>query len=172
LRIFPTRRLFLSGFVLALLLLDPRPAFPADSPPANPHAYFQQPAQCTRCHLYTGSKPDPDRIAASSVEFCQECHRPEERRRTHPLKVQPAGRSRDTKIPPEYRLGDGEHLICLTCHSAHGPYASTVRAFAGQQPMNAGEAGAIPYYKTFFLRRSNPEAKGFETLCAGCHKAP
>lgn len=169
-RIFPTRLLFLSGFVLASLLPGPRPAFPADSPPANPHAYFQQPAQCTRCHLYTGSKPDPDRIATSSVEFCQECHLPEERRRTHPLRVHSGGRMRATKIPQDYRLGDGEHIICLTCHSAHGPFVSDVKAFAGQAPI--GEPGDSPYYKTFFLRRLNPAGDGFEALCAGCHKAP
>src|SRR5512134_124795 len=170
LRIFPTGRLFLSGFVLASLFLVPRPAFPADSPPANPHAYFQQPAQCPMCHYYTGAKPDPDRIATSSIEFCLGCHLLEERHRTHPLRVHPAGRLRATKIPPDYRLGDGEHVICLTCHSAHGPFVSNVRAFAGQAPV--GAPGDTPYYKTFFLRRLNPASEGFETLCAGCHKAP
>ena len=170
LRIFPARPLFLSGLLLASLLLVPRPAFPADSPPANPHAYFQQPAQCPRCHLSADSKPDPDRFATSSIEFCLECHLPEQRRRTHPLRVHPAGRRRDTKIPPDYRLGDGEHVICLTCHTAHGPFVSDIRAFAGQPPI--GAPGDSPYYKTFFLRRSNPAGEGFEALCIGCHKVP
>ncbi len=169
-RFVPARPFFLSVFLMAALLLVSRPAFPTVPPPENPHAYFQQPAQCPRCHLYTGSKPDPDRFATSSVEFCLECHLPEERRRTHPLKVHPAGRIRETKIPPDYRLGDGEQLICLTCHSAHGPFVSNVRAFSGQAPI--GVPGDSPHYKTFFLRRLNPAGEGFEALCGGCHRAP
>ncbi len=170
LRIVLARPLFLSGFLLATLLLVPWPAFPTVPPPANPHAYFQQLAQCPRCHLYTNSNLDPGRISTSSADFCLECHLADERGRTHPLKVHPIGRVRGMKIPPEYRLGDGEHLVCLTCHSAHGPYASTIRAFAGQAPI--GAPGDPPYYKTFFLRRSNPAGKGFEALCGGCHRMP
>lgn len=166
-RLVPARPLFLSGFLLASLLLVPRPAFPAFSPPANPHAYFQQPAQCPRCHLYTGSQPDPGRIASSSIEFCLGCHLPGVHRRIHPVRVHIAGKIRRKKISPDFRLGDGEHIICLTCHSAHGPFVSTVRAFAGQAPV--GEPGDTPYYKTFFLRRTNPAGEGFESLCAECH---
>jgi predicted CXXCH cytochrome family protein len=169
LRIVPARLIFLSGILLASLLLVLRPAFPTVSPPVNPHAYFRQPAQCPRCHLSTGSKPDPGWITTSSVEFCLECHLLD-RRRTHPLKVHLADRIRETGIPTDYRLGDGERLICLTCHSAHGPFVSDVKAFAGQAPM--GVDGDSPYYKTFFLRRSNPADEGFEAVCIGCHRVP
>lgn len=167
--IVPARLRFLSGILLAALFVGPRPADSTPSSPVNPHAYFRQPAQCPRCHLSTGSKPDPGRFATSSDEFCLECHLLD-RRRTHPLKVHVADRMRETKVPPDYRLGDGEHLICLTCHSGHGPFISNVRAFAGQPPM--GMAGDAPYYKTFFLRRSSPDGAGFEPLCRGCHRAP
>jgi hypothetical protein len=155
---------------LASLLLLSRPAGPAALPPVNPHAYFQKPAQCPRCHLYTDSKLDPDRLSTSSVDFCLECHLAAERGSTHPLKVPPAGRLREIKISPEYLLGDGGHLVCLTCHTAHGPYVSNVRAFAGQKPVSVDMPGASPYYKTFFLRRSNPAGEGFEALCSGCHR--
>lgn len=171
-RIVSARRLFLSVLFLSALPLFLHPVFSAPSPPVNPHEYFRQPAQCQRCHLYTDSKLDPGRFSTSSVDFCLECHLAEEGGRTHPLKVHPGSKFREMKIPPEFRMGDGEHIVCLTCHSAHGPYVSNVRTFAGQMPVNADAAGASLYYKTFFLRRSNPADDGFEALCGGCHRMP
>lgn len=173
-RIVSARSAFPPGLLLAalLLLLHPCPAHSAADLPANPHGYFQQPAQCPRCHLYTDSKLDPGRFSTASVEFCLECHLAEERGRTHPLKVHAGSKVREVKIPPDFRLGDGEHLICLSCHSAHGPYVSDRKAFSGQAPVNAGAGAASPYYKTFFLRRSNPSDEGFEALCSGCHGTP
>lgn len=165
-----------SGLLLAALLLlmlvHPCPAHAAPAPPANPHGYFQQPAQCPRCHLYTDSKLDPGRFSTSSVEFCLECHLAEERGRTHPLRVHGDSKVQRVKIPPEFRLGDGEHLICLSCHSAHGPYVSNRKAFSAQGPVSSGAGGEPPYYKTFFLRRTNPAGEGFEALCSGCHGTP
>ena len=167
--IVPAWLRYLSGILLVALFPVPRPAASAPSSPVNPHAYFRQPAQCPRCHLDTGSKPDPERFATSSDEFCMECHLLD-RRRTHPLKIHVGDRARNAGIPPDFRLGDGEHLICLTCHSGHGPYVSNVRAFAGQMPMEA--AGDPPWFKTYFLRRSSPDGEGFEALCRGCHRTP
>jgi hypothetical protein len=116
---------------------------------------------------------DPGRFSTSSVDFCLECHLAEERGRTHPLKVHPDSKVREVKIPPEFRLGDGEHIVCITCHSAHAPYTSNVRAFSGQRPVHIdGTTDASPYFKTFFLRRSNPAGEGFEALCSGCHRTP
>ncbi|MCL5885112.1 MAG: hypothetical protein M1377_07225 [Deltaproteobacteria bacterium] len=171
-RIVSAVRPFLSVLFLSALPLLLHPAFSAPPPPVNPHGYFREPAQCPRCHLYTDSKLDPGRFSTSSVDFCLECHLAEERGRTHPLKVHPGSKVREVKIPPEFRLGDGEHIVCLTCHSAHGSYVSNVRAFAEQRPMNVDGADASPYYKTFFLRRSNPAGEGFEALCGGCHRTP
>lgn len=158
-------------FLAALPLLFCAVFSAASAPPQNPHGYFQQPAQCPKCHLYTGSKLDPARFSTSSVEFCLECHLEEERGRTHPVKVHPRAGARQAKIPPEFRMGEGEHLVCLTCHSAHGPYMSNTRAFAGQPPAVA-DGGQGPYYKTFFLRRTDPSGEGFEAMCGACHKVP
>lgn len=171
-RIVSARSAFPPGLLLAALLILLLPAYSATPLPANPHGYFKQPAQCPRCHLYTDSKLDHDRFSTSSVDFCLECHLAEERGRTHPIKVHARSKVREFKVPPEFRLGDGEHLICLSCHSAHGPYVSNIRTFAGQMPVEGDAAGASPYYKTFFLRRSNPNDEGFEALCGGCHKTP
>jgi len=156
---------------LPLLLLLHAAASATSAPPANPHGYFQQPAQCPKCHLYAGPNLDPARFLTSSVDFCLECHIYEERGRTHPVKVHPDARAREAKIPPEFRMGDGEHLICLTCHSAHGTYASPATAFAGQMPI-ASDGGQGPYYKTYFLRRTDPSGEGFEAMCGACHKVP
>jgi hypothetical protein len=76
------------------------------------------------------------------------------------------------KIPPDFPLGDGDRVICLTCHSAHGPYLSGVRAFAGQEPIDGVGTGGSPSFKTYFLRRSDPAGKGFEAICNACHRAP
>ncbi len=169
-RIVPARPLFLSGLLLAALFLLPRTLVPAVPPPANPHTYFQQPAQCPRCHLYKDSKLDPGGFSTASIDFCLECHQAEEQDRTHPLKVRPDGRMRGVKVPPEYRLGDGELIICLTCHSAHGPFVTTVRVFPGQRPMKVYEGGGSAHYRTYFLRRSNLADKVSEALCGGCHR--
>lgn len=166
-RIVPAVPLFLSGLFLGALLLF-QGVSSAVSPPANPHAYFEQPEQCPRCHLYSGSNPDPGRISTASIEFCLGCHRAEGQNRTHPLKVHPEGGMRRMKVPPEYHLGDGEHVVCLTCHSAHGPFVSNVRAFPGQKPILVDQA--LPYYRTYFLRRPTFADKMSETLCNGCHR--
>lgn len=166
----PARTLFLSGLLLAALLLLPGPSVPAAAPPANPHAHFQQPAQCPRCHLYKGPNPDPGRISTASIEFCLECHRAEGQDRTHPLKVRPDGSMRGMKVPPGYPLGDGAYVICLTCHTAHGPLVSDVRSFPGQQPMMADQAEGAPSYRSYFLRRATPGENVFEALCRGCHR--
>jgi hypothetical protein len=172
LRTVTARPAFPPCLLLAAFLILLPAAQAAAPPPENPHGHFKQPAQCARCHLYTDSKPDPDRFLTSSVDFCLECHLAEERGRTHPIKVHARSKVREIKVPPEFRLGDGEHLICLSCHSAHGPYVSNVRTFAGQAPVGSGTGEAAPYYRTYFLRRSNPAGEGFEALCGGCHRTP
>jgi cytochrome c peroxidase len=65
--------------------------------------------------------------------------------------------------------GDGQ-IMCLTCHTGHGPFLGTVPAFAGQLPeKDAASAGSSSLYRTFFLRRSDPSLEGFEALCRECH---
>lgn len=138
----------LLGLAVAVLLLHAGPVFPSVSPAVDPHAHFRQPGQCPRCHLDSGSKKEPGRIATASVEFCLECHRLEGLGATHPLKVRPGDRYRGIAVPPDTVLsGDGK-IVCLTCHTAHGP--------AGNH----------------FLRRSDPEESGHRPVCDGCHKTP
>ncbi|MBI5574974.1 MAG: hypothetical protein HY896_01275 [Deltaproteobacteria bacterium] len=167
------RLLSLTGVLFALCVLPARPGFPSEPTMPNPHAHFMQAPQCPRCHIYDGAKLVPDRVATASVDFCLECHTAEARGMTHPVKVHPVGKFNRMKVPPEYRLGDGDYIICLTCHTAHGPFLSTVRTFAGQAPDITGNGpNGAPLYRTYYLRRTNPSGEGFEALCEGCHKVP
>lgn len=169
-RIVPAGPLFLFGLLLAAIPLLHSSSVPAEPPPANPHAYFQQSAQCPRCHLSKDTKPDPGRFTTASIDFCLECHRSEGQNRTHPLKVHTDGGMRGRNVPRDFPLGDGEHIICLTCHTAHGPFVSNARVFPGQTPMMEIEAGEPPSFRTYFLRRSTFGEKASETLCGGCHR--
>jgi cytochrome c peroxidase len=91
----------------------------------------------------------------------------------HPLKVRPGDRFRGILVPKDYSLSDDGKIICLTCHTAHGPGRSAVRVHALQQPDDSEPSpDSPPGYKTFFLRRTDPGALGFDALCGGCHKAP
>jgi predicted CXXCH cytochrome family protein len=60
------------------------------------------------------------------------------------VNVRPEEKYRKMQVPPDLRLDDDGRIMCLTCHTAHGPYA--------------------PY----FLRRSGPD-RDFDLLCEACH---
>jgi hypothetical protein len=53
----------------------------------------------------------------------------------------------------------------------HGEWLSTTKAFPAQQLEHVTEEGGeeIFYYKTLFLRLSDPE-EGFAPLCLACHE--
>jgi predicted CXXCH cytochrome family protein len=110
----------------------------------NPHAHFRNPDQCPKCHLSTGSRMDPGRISAGSDAVCLGCHARESIGRFHPIGVRPDEKYVKMKVPSDLRLSDDSRLMCLTCHTAHGPYES------------------------YFLRRSSLN-RGFENLCEACH---
>jgi predicted CXXCH cytochrome family protein len=110
----------------------------------NPHAHFRNPDQCPRCHLSPGSQPGPGRFSTEADAFCLGCHTEEGMGRSHPVNVRPDEKNRKMTVPDDLRLNDGGRLMCLTCHTAHGPYVS------------------------YFLRRSSPDG-GFEVLCESCH---
>jgi len=147
------------------------PTAAADSLPRNPHEHFKTPEMCVRCHGITHGEPDPGRFLAESETLCLECHRKENLGRTHPVNVRPGDRYGKMKIPADFRLDEDGRMMCLTCHTAHGPYLSPTKAFRAQTPENtpSGEAGYR--YKTFFLRRTSPD-RGFEALCDACHGKP
>jgi len=110
----------------------------------NPHAHFQNPDQCPKCHLSAGSRLDPGRISTGSDAVCLGCHAKGNMGRSHPVKVRPEEKYRKMKVPSDLRLDDDGRIMCLTCHTAHGSYVS------------------------HFLRRSSPD-RGFEVLCEACH---
>ena len=110
----------------------------------NPHAHFRDPDQCPRCHLSQGSRPDPGRLSTAADAVCLECHARDRKGRSHPVNVRPEEKFRKMKVPADLRLDDDGRIMCLTCHTAHGPYVS------------------------YFLRRSSPD-RGFEVLCEACH---
>ena len=110
----------------------------------NPHAHFRNPDQCPKCHLSPGSQPRPGRISTEADAVCLGCHRKESMGRSHPVNVRPEEKHRKMTVPADLLLDDGDRIMCLTCHTAHGPYVS------------------------YFLRRSGPDG-GFEPLCEACH---
>jgi predicted CXXCH cytochrome family protein len=112
----------------------------------DPHAHFRNPDQCPKCHLSRGSQPGPGRFSTEADAACLECHTKGGMGRSHPVNVRPGETypKREMKVPADLRLDDGGRIMCLTCHTAHGPDV---------------------YY---FLRRSGPD-RGFDLLCEACH---
>lgn len=110
----------------------------------NPHAYFRNPDQCLKCHLSTGTQVGPYRLSTEADAVCMECHPQGRMGRSHPTKARPEEKYRAMKVPADLPLDDDGRIMCLTCHTAHGPHAS------------------------YFLRRSSPD-RGFEVLCEACH---
>ena len=111
----------------------------------NPHAHFRNPDKCPKCHLSRGLTPVPGRFSTAADAVCLGCHPKESSiNRSHPVNVRPEEKFGKMKVPADLRLDDDGRIMCLTCHTAHGPNVS------------------------FFLRRSSPD-RGFEVLCEACH---
>jgi hypothetical protein len=146
------------------------PLVASGSPPDNPHAYFEAPETCPRCHGISRGEIDPARFPTGADALCLECHRKENLGRTHPVSIRPADRhaNRNRKIPADFPLDEEGRMMCLTCHTAHGPYLSSGRTFPTQAPEGPATGGGTRY-KTLYLRRSSP-VRGFETLCDACHE--
>lgn len=139
-------------------------------PKRNPHAHFREAGSCPKCHVFVDGKPDPGRFLPESDDFCTGCHTADELGRSHPVRVRPRDKYREMKVPGDFRLDDGGRMMCLTCHTAHGPFFSAVKAYEKQRPENPNAAAGTPlYYRTYFARRSDPKL-GFAPLCDDCHK--
>lgn len=140
-----------------------------DFPRTNPHTSFQRKDLCPRCHVVSGTRLEPDRFAADSDTLCYDCHMKEHLGRTHPVGGRPAAKyGRKMVVPEEFPLNDDGKMMCLTCHFAHkAPYLSQGKSWPTQQPA-PGVAGR--YYKTFYLRRTDPKNLGIAALCDGCHR--
>lgn len=165
-----TRRMLSAlAIACAMPLLSPLFAGGSVGPDYDPHASFRETSSCVRCHPATGGKPDPGRLLPGSVDFCLGCHSDGSLGRSHPVGGRPRDRRGTMKVPAEFRLDVEGRMTCLACHFAHGPFLSTTRAYPGQKPENPdAAAGTPPYFKTGFLRRTDP-VKGFAVLCDGCH---
>ncbi|MGB7629872.1 MAG: cytochrome c3 family protein, partial [Candidatus Deferrimicrobium sp.] len=102
------------------------PVFVASDAPCrgDPHAHFRNPDQCPKCHLSRGSLPDPGRFSTEADAVCLECHAKGNMGRSHPANVRPEEKYRKMKVPADLRLDDAGRIMCLTCHTAHGPDAS------------------------------------------------
>jgi len=136
-----------AGVLAALagvLCLAPALVASNGSRPGDPHAHFRNPDQCPKCHLSPGSPPGPDRFSTEADAVCLECHAKGSMGRSHPVNVRPEEKYRKMKVPADLRLDDDGRIMCLTCHTAHGPYVS------------------------YFLRRTGPD-HGFDLLCEACH---
>jgi len=122
------------------------PALVASDGPknGNPHALFRSADQCPKCHLPPGSPRGPGGFSTEADAVCLGCHTKESAGRSHPVNVRPEEKYRKMKVPADLRLDDDGRIMCLTCHTAHGSYAS------------------------HFLRRSRPDG-GVEVLCEACH---
>lgn len=130
---------------LAGVLCCPPVLVASDGPQhGNPHAHFRNPGMCPKCHLSPGAQPGPGRFSTEADAVCLGCHTKEGMGRSHPVNVRPDEKYRKMEVPADLRLDDGGRIMCLTCHTAHGPYVS------------------------YFLRRSSPDG-GFEVLCESCH---
>lgn len=168
-----TRR-FLAAAVIAgaVPLVSPLFAGASFDPGFNPHASFREASSCPKCHPVVGGKPDADRLAPGSDNFCLGCHAKESLGRTHPVGTRPRDKHEWMKVPADFWLDDAGRMTCLTCHSAHGPFLGTVKAYPAQGPENPEASPGTPLsYRTLFLRRSGP-VEGFAVLCDGCHGKP
>ncbi len=140
-----------------------------DFPRTNPHTSFQRQDLCPRCHVYSGGRFEADRFTADADNLCYDCHAKEHLGRTHPVGSKPAAKyGRKMIVPDEFPMNDDGKMMCLTCHFAHkAPYLSQAKSWPTQQP-ESSIAGR--YYKTFYLRRTDPKNLGIAALCDGCHK--
>jgi hypothetical protein len=166
-----SRRILLAAFFLpAVVFISYLVASTQFDPRSNPHSDFGKQDRCGKCHVYYRGNLEQTRFVTTCNDYCMECHSVEKLGRSHPNQVRPAEKYWKMKIPADFRLDDDGRIMCLTCHKGHGPFLSTVRAFAGQKPENLKPPAGVPeYYRTFFLRLSHP-VKGFAVLCDGCHQ--
>lgn len=137
-------------------------------PSGNPHAYFQNAQQCAKCHISFRGVMEPDRFWTEADAVCFGCHKKDSLGRSHPVSVRPRDKYWKMKVPADFRLDDDGRMMCLTCHTAHGPYLSTVKVYPKQLPFSSTSSGG-PFYKTLYLRRSNPK-EGWSILCDACHR--
>jgi len=158
------------GFLVLILVALALTQLPAGSPlPPNPHLPMSASGACAGCHAYYGGTLDPREFVVAIPEKCWVCHSKKDLGRSHPIGVDPNHSTAQVEIPADLPLEDGK-VSCGTCHNPHMAFLSETRTFPAQEvSFLQVEAGKnIAWYKTFFLRKSDPD-KGFEPLCRACH---
>lgn len=163
-------RLLPAALVLAAVVaLSLLPARAERATAVDPHAHFRISRYCPRCHVYAGETLAPDRFVSGADAFCLECHLGDALGRSHRRNIRPGEGLQTIRPPQDFRLDEEGRILCLTCHTGHGPFLSRVPAFAGQgqaAPGLSDDAGGR--YRTYYARRSDPR-EGFAPLCRVCH---
>lgn len=135
----------------------------------NPHAHFMDAGTCRRCHVSVKSGMGNGQFLPGVDALCLGCHSSEGLGITHPRNVRPGERPFRMAVPKDFPLDSDGKMLCLTCHTAHGPFLSPTRAFAAQKAANPEiSPGRMPAYRTYYARRSDP-VRGFAVLCEECH---
>lgn len=158
------------AFVLLLLALALTRVPAQVGMPANPHQSMSAAGACPSCHANYSGSMDPHGFVVEIVEICAACHSPKDLGRSHPIGVDLRHSPGAMEVPEDLPLEEGK-ISCGSCHNPHMAFLSTTRAYADQQATFLQKEGRVevPWYKTFFLRKSDP-VKGFEPLCVACHK--
>jgi hypothetical protein len=160
-----------SGALVLLLLALALTRAPAEGVlPANPHQPMSATEACAGCHAYYNGTLDPHGFVVEIQEICAKCHAPKDLGRSHPVGVDPRSSPTTITVPAELPLENGK-VSCGSCHNPHMAFLSTTRVYRDQKVTFLQWEGRveIPWYKTIFLRKSDP-IKGFEPLCVACHK--
>lgn len=155
--------------ILVALALTPAPA--ASPLPPNPHQSMSASTGCSECHAFYGEVLDPHEFVVAIPEKCWACHSKKSLGRSHPIGVDPSDAPAGVvEVPEDLPLENGK-VSCGSCHEPHMAFLSKTKAFPDQEVTfrQKGERGEISWYKTFYLRISDPK-KGFEPLCIACHK--
>jgi hypothetical protein len=158
----------LLGLLLVALALT---LAPAGSPlPPNPHQPLNETSACAGCHTIIEGTLAPHLFVIPIPEKCWVCHSKERLGRSHPIGIDPSHSGVDIEVPEEFPLEDGK-VSCGSCHNPHMAFLSETRSYLAQGAEFVQKEGQveIPWYKTLFLRKSDP-IKGFEPLCTGCHR--
>lgn len=161
------RRCCLLALILLALVQTRSPAVTALPP--NPHQFMRAPGACAGCHGSNKGGLLPHEFIVNIPEKCWKCHPEEKLGRSHPIGVDPDRSPQTIKIPEELPLENGM-VSCGSCHNPHGAFLARTKCFRDQHVTFVQVVGRleIPWYKTLFLRKSDP-IKGFEPLCLACH---
>ncbi len=139
----------------------------------DPHAALSDSRRCGLCHeIGDDGTVAPDGFPEPIIDQCYSCHPPEKIGRSHPVNVDLKRNRRfpDMDVPEVLMVGWGWEyvLTCVTCHTVHGDWKSTIKSSPGEKPLNPG--GDPLYYRTYYLRIPGDPKLGWAPLCDACHK--